>query len=76
MFSEAKYVYSALVRLRDIIFYAAQPGQRMDLQDEDYAHALKRVAPDFAPWVKVARLRRRADPGRHRPDRLFRGPGP
>jgi methyl-accepting chemotaxis protein len=53
MFSEAKYVYSALVRLRDIIFYAAQPGQRMDLQDEDYAHALKRVAPDFAPWVKV-----------------------
>ncbi|EGB15316.1 methyl-accepting chemotaxis sensory transducer [Pseudodesulfovibrio mercurii] len=53
MYSEAKYVYSALVRLRDIIFYAAQPGQPMDLKNEDYAHALKRVAPDFTPWIKV-----------------------
>jgi methyl-accepting chemotaxis protein len=53
MYSEAKYVYSALVRLRDIIFYAAKPGERMNLADEDYAHALKRVVPDFAPWVKV-----------------------
>lgn len=53
MYSEAKYVYSALVRLRDIIFYAAKPGERMNLEDEDYAHALKRVVPDFAPWVKV-----------------------
>jgi methyl-accepting chemotaxis protein len=53
MYSEAKYVYSGLVRLRDIIFYAAQPGKPMDLTNEDYVHALKRVAPDFAPWVKV-----------------------
>ncbi|WP_207263317.1 methyl-accepting chemotaxis protein [Desulfovibrio sp. Huiquan2017] len=53
MYSEAKYVYSALVRLRDIIFYAAEPGQPMDLANEDYAHALKRVVPEFTPWLKV-----------------------
>ncbi|BCS89000.1 methyl-accepting chemotaxis protein [Pseudodesulfovibrio sediminis] len=53
MFSEAKYVYSALVRLRDIVFYEAKPGQRMDVNNEDYAHAMNRVASDFSPWVKV-----------------------
>jgi methyl-accepting chemotaxis protein len=53
MYSEAKYVYSALVRLRDIVFYAAKPGVRMDVSDEEYAHALRMVAPDFEPWVKV-----------------------
>ncbi len=53
MFSEARYVYSALVRLRDIIFYEAKPGKRMDVANEDFAHALKRVAPEFMPWIKV-----------------------
>ncbi|WP_316896439.1 methyl-accepting chemotaxis protein [Pseudodesulfovibrio indicus] len=53
MYSEAKYVYSALVRLRDIVFYASKPGVRMDVADEEYAHALRMVAPDFEPWVKV-----------------------
>ena len=53
MYSEARYVYSALVRLRDIIFYEAKPGKRMDLTNEDYANALKRVLAEFTPWVKV-----------------------
>ena len=53
MYSEAKYVYSTLVRLRDIIFYEANPGHKMDVANEDYVHALKRVSADFLPWVKV-----------------------
>lgn len=53
MYSEARYVYSALVRLRDIVFYAAKPGKKMDVNNEDFAHALKRVTPEFAPWIKV-----------------------
>jgi len=53
MFSEARYVYSALVRLRDIIFYEAKPGKRMDVTNEDFAHAMERVAPEFMPWLKV-----------------------
>ncbi|BDQ34242.1 methyl-accepting chemotaxis protein [Pseudodesulfovibrio portus] len=53
MFSEARYVYSALVRLRDIIFYEAKPGKRMDVTNEDFAHAVDRVSPEFLPWLKV-----------------------
>ena len=53
MYSEARYVYSALVRLRDIIFYEAKPGQRMDIANSDYANALDRVESEFAPWLKV-----------------------
>jgi len=53
MYSEAKYVYSALVRLRDIVFYEAKPGVRMDVANEDYVHAMKRVKADFEPWRKV-----------------------
>ena len=53
MFSEARYVYSALVRLRDIIFYEAKPGKRMDMDNEDYVHALNRVSPEMTPWIKV-----------------------
>ncbi|MBG0790575.1 MAG: HAMP domain-containing protein [Desulfovibrionaceae bacterium] len=53
MFSEARYVYSALVRLRDIIFYEAKPGRRMDVANEDFAHAIRQVAPEIEPWIKV-----------------------
>ena len=53
MFSEARYVYSALVRLRDIIFYGAKPGRRMDVGNEDFVHAMSRVGPEFVPWLKV-----------------------
>lgn len=53
MYSEARYVYSALVRLRDIIFYEAKPGQRMDVNNEDYVHAMQRVKAEFTPWIKV-----------------------
>ncbi|BDQ37933.1 hypothetical protein SYK_22930 [Pseudodesulfovibrio nedwellii] len=53
MYSEARYVYSALVRLRDIVFYEAKPGRKMDISNEDYAHALKRVSAEFLPWIKV-----------------------
>lgn len=52
-YSEARYVYSALVRLRDIIFYEAKPGKRMDIKNEEYAHALKRVSAEFLPWATV-----------------------
>ncbi|NDV20916.1 HAMP domain-containing protein [Pseudodesulfovibrio sp. JC047] len=53
MFSEARYVYSALVRLRDIAFYQGSPGQKLDVTNEEYVHALKRVSAEFQPWVKV-----------------------
>nr|WP_321513312.1 methyl-accepting chemotaxis protein [uncultured Pseudodesulfovibrio sp.] len=53
MFSEARYVYSALVRLRDIAFYEAKPGEKLDVTNEDYAHALNRVSGEFTPWTTI-----------------------
>ncbi|MBI9078843.1 MAG: HAMP domain-containing protein [Pseudodesulfovibrio sp.] len=53
MYSEARYVYSALVRLRDIVFYAAEPGKSMDVNNEEYVHAMKRVEAEFRPWIAV-----------------------
>ncbi|WP_147819567.1 methyl-accepting chemotaxis protein [Salidesulfovibrio onnuriiensis] len=53
VYSRTKGVYSALVRLRDIIFYNGKPGERMNPEDEEYAHALKRVERDFEVFVDV-----------------------
>ncbi|GEM_PF-589005 len=51
VYAKARGVYSALVRLRDIIFYNAEPGKPMDVKNEEYAHALKRVQRDFSVFV-------------------------
>ncbi|WP_161598419.1 methyl-accepting chemotaxis protein [Pseudodesulfovibrio senegalensis] len=51
VYAKARGVYSALVRLRDIAFYNAQPGKPMDVSNEEFAHALKRVQRDFSVFV-------------------------
>jgi len=53
VYARTKGVYSALVRLRDIVFYNGKPGERMNPEDEEYAHALKRVQRDFEVFVDV-----------------------
>ncbi|GAB7021654.1 methyl-accepting chemotaxis protein [Salidesulfovibrio brasiliensis] len=53
MYAGTHGVYSALVRLRDVIFYGAKPGEPMNVKDPEFTRILRMVEQYFKPYVEV-----------------------